>query len=423
MKPTLKKTIWLFSIFLVFLCVETVCAQNVTVSPTSATVYSQGATSVFLTFSNAANLRPVSGTFCGDIIPATPDLGFRCDPATIFGSLPVRYDQSRTSGASNYTDVMSVPPSVARRAYQDAVQGKGTFFYVRRFVRTDGPGPDEYVVVTLRLSGNGASTSFSLTNVKLLWDGGRKTVPFVKSDEPLPSITAEITYTGTGRLVGRWEIVKPGDTPPSPADLLPEASLPPEARGRQRRFTQLSRFNVQLPPGGRYELPGPENWRVDKTLAGGYQLLLRIEAVPDPANPTNAVPAGATAGFSLPTLKYFVSVGDTADPKDAAPTGGFAQEWTLLPENAAVFPMASVIGFKWSGTDGVAYYRLEVTDGAGKAVHSAMLPAGRLDYRGPSWLGERATDGLLKWRVKAFGPGNQLLAESPEREIRITGRE
>ncbi len=417
MKPISSFIHWILAAAVLFLWATTASAQNITVAPDHATVYSQGATSVFLTFSNAANRRPVSGTFCGDIVPAAPDIGFKCDPATVYGSLPVRYDQSRTSAVTGYTDVMSVPPSVARRAYQDAVAGKGTFFYVRRFVRTDGPGPDEYVVVTLRLSGNGAATSFSLTSVRLLWDEGRKTVPFVKSDEPLPSITAEISYTGTGRLVGRWEIVKPGDSPPTATDLLPEAALPPEERGRQRRFTQLSRFNVQLPPGGRYSLPGPENWRVNKSLVGGYQLLLRIEAVPDPGNPVNAVPAGATAGFSLPTLKYFVSAGDAPPPADVL--SNEPVEWTLFPENQAVVPAASELAFKWSATDRAKYYRLTITDGAGKAVHSAMLPAGRLEYRAPSWLGERTPDGNLKWKVQAFGEGNRLLSESPVREIRI----
>jgi hypothetical protein len=193
-------------------------AAQVTVSPTETTVYSQGATSVFLTFGGMVNRQPAEATWCGEIIPAAPDIGFKCDPAAIFGRLPTRYDQSRLSANKSYTDIMSVTPSVARRAYLDAAAGNtGTFYYVRRFISTIG-GVDEYVPVTIRLGGNGAAAPFSLTNIRLQWDNGKKTVPFVALDEKLPTIKAEITYTGTGRLVGRWEIVKPGEQLPAERD-------------------------------------------------------------------------------------------------------------------------------------------------------------------------------------------------------------
>src|SRR5205085_11889904 len=121
-----------------------------------------------------------------------------------------RYDQSRLNG-TRYTGIMSITPTVARRAYVDATQGNDSrFFYVRHFISTNG-GPDQFVPVTLRLSGNGAGVPFSLVDVKLQWQNGERVVPFIKPDEKLPSITAEIRYTGTGRLQGRWEIVKPGE--------------------------------------------------------------------------------------------------------------------------------------------------------------------------------------------------------------------
>lgn len=49
----------------------------------------------------------------------------KCDPATIFGSLPARFNLSRPSGNLGFSDVMSIPPSVARRAYQSAIDGAG----------------------------------------------------------------------------------------------------------------------------------------------------------------------------------------------------------------------------------------------------------------------------------------------------------
>src|ERR1044072_2206238 len=109
---------------------------QVTASPDNITAYSQGATSSYLTFGNVVNLRPAEATWCGATIPAAPDIGFKCDPATIFGVLPARYDKSSLNG-SRYTDIMSITPVVARRAYTDAVQGRDSrFFYVRRFVST-----------------------------------------------------------------------------------------------------------------------------------------------------------------------------------------------------------------------------------------------------------------------------------------------
>src|ERR1700752_2557195 len=192
----------LLTLFLAFGAVE--AGAQITVSPNEVTVYSQGATSVLLTYGNLGTRRPVESTWCGALIPATPDVGMKCDPAVIFGRLPLRYNQSTLSGNNSYTDIMSVTPSVARRAYLDAAGGSnGSFFYVRRFAVPGGGGPDEYVAITLRLGGNGAAVPFSITNVRLLWDGGNKTVPFVKPDEALPRITAEIFYTGSGRLVGR----------------------------------------------------------------------------------------------------------------------------------------------------------------------------------------------------------------------------
>src|SRR5689334_13891854 len=78
---------------------------QITVSPSETTVYSQGATSVLLTFGNLGARRPAESTWCGALIPAAPDIGMKCDPTVIFGRLPIRYDQSRMSGTNAYTDI------------------------------------------------------------------------------------------------------------------------------------------------------------------------------------------------------------------------------------------------------------------------------------------------------------------------------
>src|SRR4030095_6721730 len=160
------KRIYLLGGPLALLCAVAV-AQDIRVNPTGVNVNSHAATTVFLTFGGMNNYRPAEACWCGALTPAAPDLGFKCDPATIFGCLPARYDLSQQSGSSAFTDIMSIPPSVARRAYQAAVDGEESrFFYVRRFVSAAG-GPDQFVNVICRLTGGGARVPFAITDVKL----------------------------------------------------------------------------------------------------------------------------------------------------------------------------------------------------------------------------------------------------------------
>src|SRR5690242_5069847 len=72
------------SLFVLFFCTSAV-SQAVSVSPSDVNAYSQGATSVLLTFGGLANKRAAEATWCGALIPASSDLGFKCDNATIFG--------------------------------------------------------------------------------------------------------------------------------------------------------------------------------------------------------------------------------------------------------------------------------------------------------------------------------------------------
>ena len=424
------KRILLVIIFIVFLSLPAL-AQNVTVSPSDVNAYSQGATTVFLTFGNVVNVRPAESTWCGDVVPAAPDLGFKCDPATIFGQLPARYDQSRLSGTNGYTDIMSVTPSVARRAYLDAVRGNDArFFYVRRFASIVG-GPDEYVPITIRLSGNGARVPFSLTDVKLLWDGGKKVIPFIKTDEKLPRISAEIKYTGTGRLKGRWEIVKPGESLPEQRDLLTEATLPIEERGTQRRYTLLSRFNVFLPPGGKYVLPGPENWRVEKHIEGMYLILLRIEASDDGENQSDlasigvgggTVTSGGVAGFTMPVLRYYVGTGTsqnisanstTNNSRDLSLTGFIA----LTPEDGALIDKDKIAIFGWTKFEQAVLYRLEIENEKGELVLSALLPSEKRIYCAPSWLKDKAK--VIRWHVIALKEDGGKLGETQRRTLNM----
>ena len=409
-------------VLILFACTSSQ-AQTIQVSPNSVNAYSQGATTVLLTFGGLTDKQPAEATWCGALIPAAPDLGSRCDPATIFGRLPQRYNQSRLSGNNAYTDIMSITPQVARRAYLEAVNGNtSTFFYVRRFVST-AAGPDEFVPVTIRLSGNGARVPLSLTEVKLSWGLG-KPVLFVKTGEKLPRLEAEISYTGTGRLKGRWELVKPGENPPEPRDLLTEATLPIEERGTQQRYSEISRFNLYLPPSGKIVLAGPEAWRVDESLNGLYIILLRVEASDDKEGDTDlasvgagggVVHGGAVAGFSLPVLKYYVANGSTS----VQPTTITSANLLLLgPEDQATLGSDKPVDFTWSPVVNAVIYRFEVED-LSTPVISAILPAGVSSYRAPSWFKDKVGNTVVRWRVIAFDKQSNQIGDTEWRALRF----
>ena len=408
----------LFLLTLIFCSGQAVIGQIV-VNPTGLNVSTQTPTSAFLTFGNLNNQVPAEATWCGELITAAPALGIKCNPSTVFGVIPARYDRPTSSGIRSYTDIMTLPSSVARRAYQAASSGAtSSFFFVRRFVSTVG-GPDEFVVVTCRMTGGSAGSPFSLTNIVLGFAGSEKPILFAREGEKLPPVNAEISYTGTGRLKGRWEVVQPGEELPEASDLLTEATLPIEKRGTQRRYTQLSRFNVFLPPQGKYTLSGPNPADLPKNVAGEYLLLLRIEASDDDVTESNlaAVGAGpgivtsaAVAGFPLPVLRYFVGAG-------ADSTTGLVRQ--LAPAENKVFAAKEAIDFAWLDIDKGAFYQVEVADTDGKVVVSALLPAKIGTYRAPSWLRERAAQKSLRWRVRALDESGQQVGESVWRNLSL----
>ncbi len=432
----MKKTI---AIIAFFLCNTGIglAQQEIKVSPTSVNVYSQGATTVFVTYGNLGDYRPIETAWCGEVMPASPDIGLKCAPGTVYGALPRRFDLSRRSGNNGYTDIVSVPAAIARKAYQAAAAGEASeFFYVRRFVSAGG-SPDQFVAVTMRLGGNGASAPFSLTDVQLGFGpatgqsatGSDPLALFVEPGGKMPPIRAEIKYTGAGRLRGRWEVVRPGDPLPEARDLLTEASLPIEERGAQARFTQIGRFNVFLPPGGRFTLPGPNVAQIPNKIPGQYLILLRVEASDDGENESDlsavgagagVVRGGAAAGFPMPTLRYAVgggaSVGSVAS---TATTNASAATLALQsPAEDQTLPRDRPVDFIWTGAAQAAYYRLEV-EASGKPILSAVLPSGKTSYRAPSWLKEKAGDGNLRWRALALDGSGAVIGETAWRGLRF----
>lgn len=398
--------------------------------PNGVNVNAQGATSVFITYGGLEDQIPVEATWCGELIPATPDIGFRCDPSTIFGRLPIRFDQSRLDATGRtFTDIMSIPPSVARRAYQAAERGaNSSFFYVRRFVRPGG-GPDEYVFVTCRMTGGGARTPLALLNVELFFGEDEDVLAVERGSTP-PPVSARIHYNGSGRLVGRWEVVLPGEDPPTSEDLLTESSLPPEARALQRRYTLLERFNVFLPPTGRVELEGPDPARIPTETEGLYQLLLRVEASDDKEGDSNLRNAGAgqgilhngaVAGFPMPILRYYVGTGR----EGLGPASGLS---LLLPRAGAALDLGNGLDFSWSLSRLASLHRLEIEgrsaedtdeDSAFQVVHQVVVQQGIGLVRLPSFVARELPGRPLRWRVVALGSNGRAIGASEWRSFTV----
>ena len=395
------------------------------VSPTGVSVNANGATTVFLTFGGLRNHAAREGVWCGELIPAAPDVGLRCDPATIFGVLPARYDLHAASGRSAITDIMSIPPSVAMRAYQAAQRGaRSTFFYVRRFENLAG-GADEYVAVTCRLTGGGARTPFALTDVRLAFATDAPVLA-IAPDERVPPVIASISYNGTGRLKGRWELVLPGEEPPTDEDLLTEATLPMERRGTQRRYTQLERFNVFLPPGGRVELPGPPVERMPTRVHGMHMLLLRIEADDEREGDSDlsavgagagVLHSGAVAGFPMPPLRYVVGSGEPS-VEQLEPASGEAR--LMRPDDGALVPADSALVLRWREDRRAARHRVDLVDaGADVTLFTAYVSTGVGRYVVPPFVRAQAAGRELRWRVVALDDGGRVRRVTAWRRLRL----
>ena len=135
----------------------------------------------------------------------------------------------------------------------------------------------------------------------------------------MPPLKADIAYTGSGRLRGRWEIVLSGDERPTSDDLLTEASLPPEERGTQRRYAGLGTIQ-RVPSADRPRRAARSRRRPHPltTVDGTYLILLRVEADRRQGRRfsrsaagagAGVVHSGAVAGFPMPVLRYVVGAG------------------------------------------------------------------------------------------------------------------
>lgn len=390
---------------------------QVHVSPTGVNVNGQGATTAFLTFGPLDGYQPLESFWCGEVIPAAPDIGTRCDPATLFGSLPVRYDHSQLGSNGSFTDIMSIPESVARRAYQAAVAGHSAeFFYVRHFVKAGFPA--QFVAVTCRLTAGGARVPLSLVDVQLGF-GADTPVLQVKPGDRVPGVSADIVYTGSGRLQGRWEIVLPGQELPAEADLLTEATLPPDRRATERRYAEIDRFDVFLGPTGRYRLAGPDPGRLPTGIEGQYLILLRIEATDDKEADSDltaigvgsgVVHAGGVAGFPMPVLRYVVGGGGSGL---SVSTGAM----DVRPADGITIRSGDPLVIRWTAMPAARYYRIEI-ESEGRAVHQAFMSADAVAYTVPPFVFDKAA-AALSWRIVAVDEAGRDAVSSAWRQVKV----
>lgn len=398
------------------------------VNPSGVNVKHNGVSTVFLTFQNlGANERAVESFWCGDVTTTAASAFNPCVPGTLFGKLPSRHNLSQISGGAaqrNLTDIMTIPASVARRAFLDARRGANSdFFYVRRF--TDGSS-DTYVTVTCRLAGGGARSPLALTNVQMYFKTGEGARPvfYLSKEEDLVEFGAYIRFTGTGRLKGRWEVALPGDPAPTDNDLLTEATLPVEQRAFQRRYTLIDRFDLFLPPSGSIYLPGPAPELLPKNSLGAHKILLRIEASADRegnSNTLNGVAvSGGVAGFPMPMLRYFV--GSESDQSSVQAKNPANRITLLSPVNKALLDVGQPFVFSWIDMPGVTMYQLEIERdneaGKPKQVLSAMIKPGESQYVAPPWLADHSNQ-QLRWRVRALANNGSDLYATPWRLFNI----
>lgn len=400
------------------------------VSPAGVNVRSQGPTSVFITYQGTAGQTSTQSFWCSRVVPGIGPgsiVNFNpCVPGTLLGSLPAQFNLSGASGASNFTDIMTIPETISRKAYQ---QGGG-FFYIRKF---SGSGPDQYAVVTCRLGLGGARSPLSVVNLELKFDDQDQTEPvtFFESTSRIKPFSAIVKYNGTGRLVGSWQIVQPGDPEPTPFDLLPAGSLPFEKRSQQTAYRVLAPFDIYLPPTGSAVIKGPDPRLLDTGVIGDYRILFRLNASPaaDSFSDTGSqvVAAGGVSGFSFPFLRYFIRSESSPIRKISEGGASSSSEGSYFSNVANVLSISASVSqapiprgdnakprilysFSWTPQPGATRYVLLFRLANGE-FYKALLRPSQTTYEGePFWL--ENLDQPLEWQVVAYGDNGAIIAQS-----------
>jgi hypothetical protein len=367
-------------------------------------------TPVTVRYTLAGSDTPLAGQFCSALTTAYPASGVAtgnpCAPASSLGNVNPAIG---FSNAAQTGETLVVPETIARQATQRAqASGNGIFYFVRQFAS------GKYAVVQLRLNSNAANIPLAFTDIRLGFrDGGSlQNIGFFKRGQVLPAVSAALRYQGAGVLRARWEIVQPGDTPPTALDLQAEAALSPLERAQQHRYRVLERVNIYLPANGQATLSGPVPRLLPNEQYGQYLLLLRIET----SDSITGVPAG-TAAFTLPVLRYYI--GESSGPVASAKAAPEAIS-LVAPQAGAVLDKDAPLTFQWLENKDVSLYRLEI-EANGKQVYAARVrpsaQEGTNRYTAPPFVASILANKAARWRVVALASDGQFVGESEWRDI------
>jgi len=216
-----------------------------------------------------------------------------------------------------------------------------------------------------------------------------------------PRVKADLSYTGSGMLRGKWEIAEPSSTAGTPA-FYPLTNV-------QQFLSQLGRVTIYSP-------------RLPANMTGLYMVRFRI---------TDPQP-----GFNTPVIRYFINATKGAHKPVSldliAPAHG-----SVISENTRFF---------WQELPGARAYLLEIFSPAlanpgqpventtEKGVASLLVPESGING-GPPVSGmlipanqatlSQLTRARLKsgqrylWRVQAIGASGRIIGKSPLRAIRM----
>jgi hypothetical protein len=320
--------------------------------------------------------------------------------------------------------------------------GTGTTTTTTTVIGPSG-SPITFTTASGGTSAGAANDPIAFSLVKLVFGESEtgKVQAFYQRNDPIEAFGAQLTYSGSGTLRGRWEVVYPGEPLPSELDLVPEASLPISLRQQQQRFFLVDRVQTFLSPLGRIFLKGPDPARLPKNLPGRYLILLRIEATPGPSGTENG-----KAGFAFPMLAYtiqesnvretpaqakaraaltvnawsvadFSSLGeigrgtvriDGSSLKPSAVGQGFvglapAPIGLMLPQAAGSIARDKPLTFSWADIPDAAQYRFELATAAGRPLLVTVVAPGVATYTAPPLLRDDVPPGtLVQWRVLAI---------------------
>ena len=306
-------------------------------------------------------------------------------------------------------EALVVPETIARQAAQRALaSGDGIFYFVRQF--TSG----RYAVIRLRLNATSPNSPLAFNEIRLAFreGGGQQNIGFFKRGQLLPAVTASLRYHGAGVLRARWEIVLPGDPPPTALDLTAEAGLSPLERAQQRRYRVLERVNVYLPATGQAVLSSPPPRLLPNEQYGQYLLLLRLETSDGIAGQ-----AAPITPFVLPVLRYYI--GESSGP--VARGRSVPEAISLVaPQSGAKIDTERALTFQWLENQNVSLYRLEIEANGRQAYAARVRPSvqdGINRYTAPPFITASLVNKAARWRVIALASDGQFLGESEWRDI------